>query len=59
MVKLVSMFGFEPAIMILPSGTSVAVEWYNRAIVEFGKPTVENREPTAAAGSYKTGRKVG
>ena len=45
--------------MILPSATSVAVEWYIRAIVELGKPAVENREPAAAVGSYKTGRNAG
>lgn len=45
--------------MILPSGTSVAVEWYILGIGEVGKPTVENRKPAIAAGSYKTGRNAG
>lgn len=46
-----SALGLEPAIMIRPSGTSVATEWYMRGIRDVGSPSVEKREPAGALGS--------
>jgi hypothetical protein len=47
----------EAHTMTLPSGSKLAVEWYNRGIVVLAKPVV-NRLPSAAEGVYSQGVKT-
>lgn len=44
---IMSALGFEPAMKTEPSGSSVALEWYRRPIVELGR-LVSNFDPEGA-----------
>ena len=56
---MTSGLGFEPVTKMEPSGRQVALEWYNRGMVDAERPSVEKREPAAASGSYMRGWRIG